>query len=45
MILTVKLRGFENMGQVEEIKKKDKLLAMIIRNDYFCEGVEFITPN
>ena len=33
------------MGQVEEIKKKDKLLAMIIRNDYFCEGVEFITPN
>lgn len=33
------------MGQVEEIKKKDKLLAMIIRNDYACEGVDFITPN
>ena len=33
------------MGQVEEIKKKDKLLAMIIRNDYVCEGVDFITPN
>lgn len=33
------------MGQVEEIKKKNKLLAMIIRNDYSCEGVDFITPN
>ncbi|MDE7432756.1 MAG: hypothetical protein K2N34_12700 [Lachnospiraceae bacterium] len=33
------------MGQVEEIKKKDRLLAMIIRDDYACEGVDFITPN
>lgn len=33
------------MGQVEEIKKKNKLLAMIIRNDYQCDGVDFITPN
>lgn len=33
------------MGRVEEIKKKDKLLAMIIRDDYSCEGVEFITPD
>lgn len=33
------------MGQVEEVKKKEKLLAMIIRNDYACEGVDFITPN
>lgn len=33
------------MGQVEEIKKKDKLLAMIIRNDFVCDGVDFITPN
>lgn len=33
------------MGQVEEVKKKNKLLAMIIRNDYSCEGVDFITPN
>lgn len=33
------------MGNVEEIKKKNKLLAMIIRNDYECEGVDFITPN
>lgn len=32
------------MGQVEEVKKKNKLLAMIIRNDYECEGVDFITP-
>ena len=33
------------MGQVEEIRKKNKMLAMIIRNDYACEGVDFITPN
>lgn len=33
------------MGQVEEVKKKSKLLAMIIRNDYDCDGVDFITPN
>lgn len=30
---------------MEMIKKKDKLLAMIIRNDYTCEGVDFITPS
>ena len=33
------------MGQVEEVKKKNKLLAMIIRDNYECEGVDFITPN
>ena len=33
------------MQQVEMVKKKDKLLAMIISNDYWCEGVDFITPN
>lgn len=33
------------MGQVEEVRKKNRLLAMIIRNDYMCEGVDFITPN
>lgn len=33
------------MGQVEEVKKKDKMLAMIIRNNYTCDGVDFITPN
>lgn len=32
------------MGKFEEIKKKDILLAMIIRNNYECEGVDFITP-
>lgn len=33
------------MGVVEKVKKKSKLLAMIIRNDYQCDGVDFITPN
>lgn len=33
------------MGKFEEIKKKDKLLAIIIRNDYECDGVDFVTPN
>lgn len=33
------------MGQVEEVRKKNKILAMIIRNDYDCNGVDFITPN
>lgn len=28
-----------------EIKKKDKLLAIIIKNDYTCDGVAFITPD
>ncbi len=33
------------MGQIEEVKKKNRLLAMIIRNNYICEGVDFITPS
>ena len=33
------------MRQVEEVKKKNKLLAIIIRSDYQCSGVDFITPN
>lgn len=33
------------MGQVEEVRKKSKLLAMIIRNDYTSDGVDFITAN
>ena len=33
------------MGQVEEVKKKNRLLAMIIRNNYECNGVDFITPD
>lgn len=27
-----------------DIKKKDKLLAIIIKNDHTCNGVDFITP-
>jgi mannose-6-phosphate isomerase-like protein (cupin superfamily) len=33
------------MGNVQLVKKKEKLLAMIIRNNYKCDGVDFITPN
>ena len=33
------------MGNIEEVKKKERILAMIIRNDYNCEGIDFITPN
>ena len=33
------------MGQIEEVMKKNRLLAMIIRRDYVCEGIDFITPN
>ncbi len=34
----------ENGMGLLEIKKKDKLLAIIIKNDYTCDGVDFITP-
>ena len=33
------------MGQVEVVMIKYRLLAMIIRNEYQCEGVDFITPS
>lgn len=33
------------MGNLIEIKKKDKLLAIIIKNDYKSDGVDFITPD
>lgn len=33
------------MGQIEEVRKKNRILAMIIRSDYDCKGVDFITPN
>lgn len=33
------------MGELESIKKDTKLLAMIIRNNYTCDGVDFITPD
>lgn len=30
---------------IEEIKKKNKVLAIIIRDNHKCEGVDFITPD
>ena len=33
------------MKGIECIEKRDKLLAMIIRNNYTCAGVDFITPD
>lgn len=33
------------MSKLQLIKKKDKLLAILIKNNYNCEGVEFLTPN
>ena len=33
------------MPSLELIKKRDKMLAIIIRSDFQCEGVDFITPN
>ena len=35
----------ESMSKVEEIRKKDKLIALIIRNNYQCSGVDFITSD
>lgn len=32
------------MNKIEEVRKKDVLLAMIIRNDFKCDGVNFMTP-
>ena len=33
------------MEKLEYIKKKEKLLAIIIRGNFTCNGVNFITPN
>ena len=33
------------MGNLIEIKKKDRLLAIIVKNDYKTDGVDFITSN
>ena len=33
------------MRNLIEIKKKDKLLAIILKKDYYADGVEFITSN
>lgn len=30
---------------MEIVKKKDKVLAIIIRDDHQCDGVDFITPD
>ena len=32
------------MEKIEFIRKKDRLLAMIIRSEYTCEGLNFLTP-
>lgn len=32
------------MGTVQFIKKKETIIAIIIKNNYSCEGVDFITP-
>lgn len=33
------------MGAIQFIKKKEILLAIVIKNNYSCEGVDFITPD
>lgn len=33
------------MSELQMVKKRDRLLAIIIRNNYQCEGVDFLTPN
>jgi mannose-6-phosphate isomerase-like protein (cupin superfamily) len=33
------------LNGIDEVKKKDKLIALIIRNKHTCDGVDFITPN
>ncbi len=33
------------MSKLESICKKNRILAYIIRDDYECEGIDFITPN
>lgn len=30
---------------IETVKKNKKILAMIIKNEHQCDGVDFITPN
>lgn len=33
------------MSELQVIQKKNKLLAIIINNNYKCDGVDFITPD
>lgn len=41
----VDVKGNVRMGTVQFVKKKEVLLAIIVKNDYSCEGVDFITPD
>ena len=38
-------RRITEMNKLDQIRKKDKILAMIIRDNYTSEGVDFITPD
>ncbi len=33
------------MERIQFIKKKERLLAIVIKNDYTCDGINFITPD
>lgn len=33
------------MSELQLIKKRDKLLAILVKNNYRCEGVDFLTPD
>lgn len=33
------------MNKIKKISKKDVILAIIVKNDYICDGVDFITPS
>lgn len=33
------------MDNIRYIKKKEKLLAIVMKKNYTCEGINFITPN
>ena len=33
------------MSELQMVKKKEKLLAIIIRDSYNCNGVDFLTPD
>lgn len=33
------------MSGIQFVRKKHKMLALIVRNNYECEGVDFLTPD
>jgi mannose-6-phosphate isomerase-like protein (cupin superfamily) len=33
------------MCNIQYIKKKERLISIIIKNNYICDGINFITPN